>query len=289
VGFTRGLYEPALGAVTADVVPAPDRVRAFSLLYWAQNLATGVAALGGGLLAVFDLRLVFAADALTSLAAAVLVVATIPETRPDDVPRHIAAAPLTPWRDAAFLSLCATGLLVGLVFGQHLSGLPLSMSADGLPARAYGLVIALNTAMIGAVQLLAPKLLAGRDPSRVLAATALTAGVGFGLSGLADSTWGYAGSVVVWTAAEICMAPSTSALIAALAPATARGRYQGLYGLAGGAGFALAPVLGGALLAGFGAGALWFGCVVAGLVAATIHLLSAPIRRRRLLPAGSGG
>ncbi|GAA3392962.1 MFS transporter [Cryptosporangium minutisporangium] len=285
VGATRGLHEPALAAVAVDVVPASGRLRAFSLLYWAQNLANGAAALGGGLLLGVDLRLVFAVDAATSLAGAALVALTVPETRP------AAPAPTgrgeTPARDPVFLSLCATGFLITLIFGQHLTALPLSMADDGLPARSFGLVIAVNTALIAAGQLFAPRLLTGRDPSRLLAVTATTAGLGFGLTAFADTTLGYAGTVVVWTLAEIAMVPATATLLAGLSPAAARGRYQGMYGLAGGLGFALAPVAGGVVLDRYGGAPLWVGCVLAVLPAAGIHLAAAGARRRRAeaLPA----
>ncbi|SHN43491.1 MFS transporter [Cryptosporangium aurantiacum] len=278
-GTTRGLHEPALAAVAVDVVPADARMRAFSLLYWAQNLANGAAALGGGLLAGVDLRLVFAVDVASSLALAALVAATVPETRPDapeDTDRDGAPGP-----DPVFLGLCGTGFLITLIFGQHLTALPLSMAADGLPARAFGLVIAVNTALIAAGQLFAPRLLTGRDPSRLLAVTAAVAGAGFGLTALADSTAGYAGTVVVWTLAEIAMVPATATLLAALSPATARGRYQGLYGLAGGLAFAVAPVAGGLVLGAYGDAPLWAGCVVVGLLASALHLSAAGARRRR--------
>ncbi|MFI5952419.1 MFS transporter [Cryptosporangium sp. NPDC051539] len=274
-GATRGLHEPALAAVAVDVVDPADRMRAFSLLYWAQNLANGVAALGGGLLAGVDLRLVFAVDVATGVTAAGLVAVLVRETRPDPAGRPGARTRIR--HDRVFLGLCATGLLTALVFGQHLTALPLSMAADGLPARAYGLVIAVNTALIGAGQLFAPRVTGRADPSRLLALTAVSAGTGFGLTGLAGSLPGYAGTVVVWTLAEILMVPAVSALLAALSPATARGRYQGVYGLTSGAGLAVAPVAGGLLLGP----PLWIACVATGGLTAAIHLACGPARRRR--------
>ncbi|HEX2618985.1 MAG TPA: MFS transporter, partial [Phototrophicaceae bacterium] len=47
-GFFIDLYRPASGAMIADVVPPEDRVRAFSLRYWAVNLgAAGALSLAG--------------------------------------------------------------------------------------------------------------------------------------------------------------------------------------------------------------------------------------------------
>ena len=42
---------PAFSAIVTDLVPTPDRARAFALNYWAVNLGFAAAAILGGLLA----------------------------------------------------------------------------------------------------------------------------------------------------------------------------------------------------------------------------------------------
>src|SRR5260370_26369704 len=51
LGLLGDLYRPAVSAAVADLVPAPDRVRAYGLLYWGVNLGFAIGAAGGGGLA----------------------------------------------------------------------------------------------------------------------------------------------------------------------------------------------------------------------------------------------
>jgi hypothetical protein len=119
-----------------------------------------------------------------------------------------------------FVSFLALNFLVVLVIMQHMSTLPIAMSADGLSPATFGWVIAVNGLMIVAGQLFVPKLIGGHDRSRVLALATLIIGVGFGLNAFAGTAaWFYALSVVIWTLGEMLQSPSNSALIAELSPA----------------------------------------------------------------------
>ncbi|HWG99768.1 MAG TPA: MFS transporter, partial [Pilimelia sp.] len=83
---------PAFSAMMVDVVPERDRLRAFTLNYWAINLGFACASVLAGLAAQVDFLLLFAVDAATTLVTAVIVFARVPETRPARAPaRHRAA------------------------------------------------------------------------------------------------------------------------------------------------------------------------------------------------------
>ena len=68
-----------------DIVPPEDRVRAFSLNYWAINLGFAIAPVLGGLLASSGYLTLFLVDAGTTLVFAVLVFLKVPESRPEVV------------------------------------------------------------------------------------------------------------------------------------------------------------------------------------------------------------
>jgi MFS family permease len=76
--------------------------------------------------------------------------------------------------------------------------------------------------------------------------------------------------------------PVAVAIVADLAPRHLRGRYQGAFSMTWGLAFALAPVIGGHVLEGFGGRVLWTGCFIAGAAVAVGHLLAGGPRRRRL-------
>jgi MFS family permease len=282
--FADGV-RPAFAAMMIDVVPERDRVRAFSLNYWAINLGFATASIGAGLAAQVDYLLLFLVDAGTTLIAALISLIFLAETRP--VRRAAAAAVRGPgmrmvFADRAFIVFLLLNLGAVLVMFQHMSTLPIAMSADGLSPATFGWVIAVNGVLIVAGQLFVPRLIAGRDRNRVLSLATLIMGVGFGLVAFADSAWFFAVTVVIWTLGEMLQSPSTAALVAELSPAALRGRYQGVSSLSWSVAAAVAPVAGGFVQEHLGDAALWLGCAGVGAVVALAQLLSGPARERRI-------
>lgn len=289
VTFLLGMFaegvRPAFSAMMVDVVPEHDRVRAYSLNYWAVNLGFALAAMAAGFAAQFDYLLLFVVDAGTTAVTAVITAVFLAETRPARSGTSASAAPAggmgAALRDRVFGVYLLLSLASVLVILQHTSALPLTMLADGLSAATYGTVIAVNGVLIVAGQLFIPKLIDGRDSARVLALATLIIGVGFGLVAIADTAWMYAITVVIWTLGEMLQSPSNAATVAALSPPHLRGRYQGLNSLTWSVGTALAPIGGGLLLQKGNDAVLWAGCFGLCAVAAVGQLLSGPARERR--------
>lgn len=285
-GVVAESARPAFQALMVDVVPERDRLRAFTLNYWAVNVGFAVAAMLAGLVASADPKLIFLLDAASALAPFLFILLKVREPRR----ARPAAAPHAPvervglgmvLRDRVFLGFVALNVLISFVFMQHLSTLPIAMTGDGIPAQQYGLVIALNGILIVGGQLFIPKLIRSYDRSKVLAAASLIIGLGFSLTAFADTAAFYAVTVLVWTVGEMLNSPSNSTLIAALSPAAMRGRYQGVMSLSWSvAGFA-APVLGGYVQQHLGDEVLWLSCGAIAVVAAAGQLWSGPARERR--------
>src|SRR3954447_5084547 len=82
LGFFSEAVRPAFSAMMVDVVPDKDRVRAFSLNYWAVNLGFALSAVGAGLAAKADYLLLFVIDAGTTLVTALIGLIFLAETRP---------------------------------------------------------------------------------------------------------------------------------------------------------------------------------------------------------------
>lgn len=93
VGTTSNASRPAVQAMIADIVAPEDRMRAFSLNYWAINLGFAVSASAAGLIAEHGYLLLFLGEAALTLVCAVLVFVKLPESRPG-----------CPWR-----TCCGTG------------------------------------------------------------------------------------------------------------------------------------------------------------------------------------
>lgn len=293
LGATSDMARPAFQAMMIDVVDAADRLRAFSLNYWAINLGFAVASALAGLVAQLDYLLLFLVDAGTTAVTALIIFSKVRETAPaPPAARPVAtsgkghrdgrAGLVTVLRDRVFLAFVGLTAASALIFMQHISSLPIAMQRDGLTPATFGFVIALNGVLIVAGQLFVPRLLGSRDRSRMLALASVVVGVGFGLTAFADTAWMYAFSVLVWTLGEMLQSPSNATLIAELSPTSLRGRYQGVFSLSFAVAAFGAPVLGGYVLQHFGDTTLWLGCLVLGLLIAIGHLAAAPSRRHRL-------
>ncbi len=83
VGMTSNASRPAVQAMMADIVAPEDRVRAFSLNYWAINLGFAFSAMAAGLIARHGYLTLFLADAGMTLLCALIIFVKLPESRPE--------------------------------------------------------------------------------------------------------------------------------------------------------------------------------------------------------------
>jgi predicted MFS family arabinose efflux permease len=283
LGFFGEMYRPGVQAAIADLVPAEDRVRAYSLLYWVVNLGFAFGQVLAGLVVKRGYLYLFAGDAATSLAFALVVWRVVPETRPHEARGgSLGRGLLAPFSDGVYVAFLAAQLLLVVVFCQFQVALPVDMRAHGVGPTSYGRLIAINGALIVVVQPFIVSRLRIFRRSRVLAAAALLVGLGFGATGFARGELAYAATIVVWTLGEILMASVAPAVIADLAPTATRGGYQGAYQMVWGTATLLAPTLGSLVLGRLGSRTLWTGCAATGLLAAVGHVAIAGPRKRRL-------
>lgn len=283
LGLVASAYRPASGAAVADLVPPEGRARAFGLLYWVANLGMSVSSAAGGLLAAQGFGLLFLVDAATTLVFALLVWWRVPETRPAAPAGGAAPGGYREvLADRWLLLLLGLQLFFLLPFLQFMVALPVHMSKAGLGPAIYGRVLAVNGVAIALLQPAVSRWLAGRDAGPVLAAASALVGLGVGAYALCGSAWEFAGATLLWSLGEVLAFPTVATVVAALAPAHLRGRYQGLYAVLWGVAMLVAPGLGAAALDRLGPRALFAGCLAMSLAVAAGHLAAGPGRRRRL-------
>jgi MFS family permease len=297
---SQGTRAP-IQAMLADVVPGPSRARAFGLVYWANNVGTGLSLVAGGVLARRGWALPFCLDAATTLAFAALVFFRVPETRPAQdlesagLPGRGRFAALVGFsavlRDRTFSIFLLLVVAFSLAFLQFRVALPIAMTLAGLTPSAFGAVLAVNTLIIALLQPWSAKPLSRISQGQALALASALVGAGFGGYAFCRTAPQFALATVVWTLGEIVFMPVAAAVTAELAPPQSRGRYSGALGLAFGiSGFA-ASIVGPALLQRSGAPALWLACLALGLaVAAGQAVFGRTLARRGTagVPAQSG-
>ncbi|MEU6062346.1 MFS transporter [Streptomyces sp. NPDC047097] len=303
VGAASNASRPAVQAMMADIVPPEDRVRAFSLNYWAINMGFAVSSAAAGFIAEHSYLAGFLGEAALTLVCAVLVFVKLPETRPEA--REQTGGAGTGARkgarardgvrlgdgvrlrdvvaDGRFMGVVGLSFLISLIFQQGYVGLPVAMGADGFDAADFGLAMAMNGLLIVVLQIPVTRWLVRRDPRRLLIVSSILAGYGFGLTAFADSVAVYALTVCVWTLAEIVNAPTQTSLVVQLSPVHGRGRYQGVYSMSWSVAALVAPLVSGAVIDHYGAGWLWAGCAVIGTLAGAGYWLL-----MRGLPAALG-
>ncbi|MEW2178847.1 MFS transporter [Streptomyces sp. NPDC005406] len=300
VGMASNASRPAVQAMIADIVPAKDRVRAFSLNYWAINLGFAVSSAGAGFIAEYSYLAGFVGEAVMTLFCAVVVFMKVPESRPQKgvSPLRDAAGAEddvrlgTVLRDGRFMGVVGLSFVIALIFQQGYVGLPVAMGADGFSSSDFGTAVAVNGVLIVVLQIPVTRFIQSRDPRRLLIVSSVLAGYGFGLTAFAGSVAVYALTICVWTVAEIVNAPVQNGLVVQLSPAHGRGRYQGMYTLSWSAAALVAPLMSGVVIDHFGAGWLWGTCAVLGTVAALGYWLlmrTLPQEGTTTVPAVVGG
>jgi MFS family permease len=225
-----------------------------------------------------DVRWLFVADAVSCLACAGVVWWRLPGRTGPVVAR---GAGCGPWRDRRLLLLLGLGTGLAVVYLQVTITLPLTVTARGLPVSLVGLLLTVSAATVVLAQPLLAHPRWGRlaDPSAIAVGFVVLA-VGLALTGLATSAAGYVASTVVWSVGDVLIMGRAYALVSAIAPATARGRYLAAYGTSWGAAAVVAPLLGTQLLGRAGPEATWAWLGVACLVlAAAYGLLRGPLGR----------
>jgi MFS family permease len=284
-GVTSDLFRPASSAAVADLVAPELRARAFALLFWAVNLGFAVATLLGGYLADKSYWLLFAGDAATSLAFALVVLRMVPETMPER--RGTPGSFGDVLRDRLMLALVVGIVLQAVAYMQAFYTLPLAVVHDGLGTSGYGLVIALNGVLIVGLQPLFLGTLGRRARGPLLLASAFVIGAGLWLTALANTIPMHMLAVTVWTVGEIMGAGQLAALVATMSPPHLRGRYMGVFGMSFGVSAFLAPGLGTQVLAHLGEGTLWTGCLLLACASGGVLLLVSRAADRRAAAAAS--
>lgn len=262
-------FRPANMTAVTESAPAELRKPSFALHRAAVNLGMSVGPALGGWLAMRSYDWLWIIDGGTSLLSALVLWKGLADEGPvahTEEHRKLSASAL---KDRRFLWFLAACLPVSIVFFQLDSGLPLFMVRDlHLTPAAFGLTFTVNTLLIVLLEIPLNSATADWPHARTLAIGAVLFAFGFGAYALCGGMASTLLATAVWTFGEMAFMPGGSAYVSAIAPASRRGEYMGLYLVSFSMGFAVGPWLGTLVLERFGARALWGGCFVACLVAA---------------------
>lgn len=251
-GLGNGGLQPSQSALLTALAPRELLQRASGVSRVAVNLGLGLGAAVGGVVAGLGLAgfvVLFLGNAATYLVyLAILVAAVREEARPEAV----AGGYRQVVRDRALRRFALINVaLIAVGWGVLAWIVPTYARAIGIAPSLIGLVILANAATVALAQLPIVKAAEGR--SRV-GALSLAAGIWVVacLLAVAGAELGFAGLIaaaVAFAVGECLHATAFMPLVADLAPLGLRGRYMATAGLSWWLGLAVAPTLGGQLLA----------------------------------------
>jgi MFS family permease len=273
LGATAELYRPAAGALIADLLPPERRVTAFTLYRLAVNVGWAVGLALGGFVFEHSTSWLFLGDAATSIAFGAISLTALPHgTRTaKHEEAHLPTARRSIAADRGFLLFLGAVLITAVVYSQNASTFALHVRDTGHTPSTFGLLQALNGVLIVLFELPMIAWTQRRDRLTMVALGELLICLGFCSLLVAESVPALAAMVIIWSLGEMIESPVSSTIAADRAPVRARGRYQAAYGTMFGVAWMIGPVVG-TIVYSQNPDALWLGCGVAGIVAASLAL-----------------
>jgi MFS family permease len=280
LGLVFEIYEPPSQATIADVTQPTDRPAAYGLLGSAMAAAAVVAGLLAAALSHWNLRWLFAIDAITCLACAALIAFALPsDTRAvgnAEPATHTAA-----WRDRRLLILLLSGTVFAALYMQLILGLPLTLIERNLPTSSIGILLTVSAlTLIAGQRLLRTNRLRGLDDFTGMTIGYVLLAIGLFVNGQAHSLPVFLAATVIWSLGDLLLLGRYYTIVSAIAPDHARGRYLALFGISWGIATTVAPMTVTQLLETTGPAGLWTGSALAAVVLAVLQ----PTIRRRLSP-----
>lgn len=272
-------FRPANLAMIAEVVPQEQLKPAYALIRLAINLGMSIGPAVAGFIAAHSFEWIFVVDAVTTLAAGAVLLATPfsggkrAKREANDSASDAAVFRSSVLDDRRMLLFLSALFLVGFVFFQHEGALPLFLVQDlQLSPAFYGLLFTVNTVMIVFMEVPLNAATSHWPHRRALAIGALLFALGSGAFAFAGGPATVIFAIVIWTFGEMLLFPQASAYVAEIAPPARRGQYMGAYSLAFNLAFAVAPWAGTSTFAQFGAKVLWIGVFAIGATSAVMML-----------------
>jgi MFS family permease len=277
---------PAQQAMIADIIPEEQRSEAFGIMRVVMNMAWIVGPLLGGIIALQSYLLLFITDAVTSTIMAVIVLTVVresyhPDAQPqdgdddkaDERPQPGLMGTLRSYRpalkDNTFMVFAGLAMLVQFVYLQMYVTLPYWLvDVEGMSESDWSIILVSNALLVVLVQFPIMRRTRSIPPFLVLAGAAVLYAVGYAMFGIFAGLLMFVLAMVVITFGEMLFFPTAQAVAANLSPATMRGRYMAVYGLANSIPSMTNTLLAGVIIDNLNPDILWLGCGVLGLIVA---------------------
>ncbi|PSR35023.1 MAG: hypothetical protein C7B46_02370 [Sulfobacillus benefaciens] len=276
--MTGVAYPAMLHAMTMKGT-SKRRTQALSLLILAYNAGLIIGPLAGLPLALNHFSLIFWIDGSCLLASSLVLALAMPSGLGRRIGPKVRLFTgkvwrqwlyLPPWKQSGFWSLALGGTLIGVIYSQLASTFPMEMGHTLSVLRWYGLLWAMNGALIAVLQWPVSYLLQHRSRRFWMGLGAILYAVAMIVLGISAEVTMIVVAFLVVTMGELVYEPLPPGEYAEQAPKGFGARYQGAGSFFNAMGMVIGPVLGGLILSGWGKLGLWFLMGGLGLTAAVL-------------------
>lgn len=285
------LSYPSLDAMTMDLTNPKNRKEALSLIYMGINIGFAVGPMLGGMLFEKYLRWVFIGDAVTTMAAVVLIIIFIKETLPDKndkknkgLESYEKGSVFSILKDRmVIIAIAFILLLYQFAYSQFGFALPIQM--DGIfgdkGAFHFGLLISFNGVLVIVLTpfvtyvLKKVRSLVGTLASGLLYAAAFTTLI------FAKTLPVFYAAMFLMTLGEVALTIDAFAFIAGMSPSSHRARVNSVVNIIASIGRVISPFIIGQVIAHGGMGYGWLTVALVSLFGAILALVFMNIQKTR--------
>ncbi len=271
-GMLDIFYPVGINAMVADILPAENRLEAYSILRIIYNLGYAIGPIFGGILAARSYSLIFRIAMVGYALSFVFMFFFTKETltnenRINNSQDKDASTIVVVLKDRFFI---LSVFLMGMIYISS-SGVfnLLSYYAGqnfGIPESSISYVFTVNAAMCVLMQLGVIQMVKNQRPLKLMCLAGFLYMIGVCGIALVDHVIWYCLCMAVMTLGELIMTPTMSDIAANLAPANARGRYMSVLSLSKPFGQGIGPALLGYINDMVSPRMMWvFGSVFAGI------------------------
>jgi len=229
VSALGAFYDPSFSAMVADLVESERREEVFGLNYMISNMAAVAGPpIGGMVVGMSGYPVLFVYTTFLLVTGLAIFSFFIRESHPAEVNKVKPPKFANVFRDRLLFLFLLTAAFTNMVYSQLYTLLSVYTQDVGFEPYIYGLLFALNGALVVTLQIPIRKaaMRLGATKSFMLAQLFFT--IGFAYFMFATDLSQFMVAVAVLTLGEITFFPASSGFVANLAPPDMRGRYMSL-------------------------------------------------------------
>ncbi len=292
-GFVNPIYRVGVDAMVADLIPQQTRPDAYALLRMGNNVGIALGPTIGGFLATQSYTIVFFCAAAGLIFYGLLTLFFSKETLVKSAAMNSTEKEKfggygRVLQDKQFLTICIAFCVISIASSLVFVLLAVYTKTQfAIPESEFGFVMATNAVMVILFQVIVTRIAKRFPPYPVMVIGAFLYSLGIGSMAFMSSAPAFMLSMVIMTSGELLLVPTTTTLIANLAPQDMRGRYMSVYGLTWGIASGIGPVLGGFLNDQIAPVSIWYGGFLIGMIGMGLFFVLAMRQRKTVQPDGA--